>query len=190
MTDRVTRAKSLRPPNLTLFPSRPSSRRSSVPGLHIRPCNNFDSAIGHSLQRGRVMPEQFSPPPHSSGSLLRHRGEPVLPDQCPNLARRRLRKRIAGKQIKDVLVIRQEQNFRIRHDRIVTPRSQRSKPQIPIKPWLVGSVDSRRRVEFLRLVSKAIGHPILPVVRTLELNFVASSHHGKEAISIGDAKGL
>src|SRR5260370_41686076 len=101
------------------------------------------------------------------------------------------RKRIAGKECQYILVVREQEHFRIGHDRILAPRPQGSEPQVPIKARLIWRIDSGRLIQFLWLVVKRIRVPSLAVCAALEFNFISSPrHYREESVTIGDPEQL
>src|ERR1700723_3371519 len=100
-------------------------------------------------------------------------------------------KRSTGEERQYILVLREQKTLRVGHDGILTPRPQRSEPQVPIKARLIWRVDSGWLIQFLRLVAKRIGDPILSVCRALEFNFISSArHHREESVTVGDTEGF
>ena len=134
-----------------------------VPRPHSRPRDRLNVALSCSLQRGGVQAQKLPAPPHSCFTFFCHGCEPVLPEQYANLTGRIASKRIVRKERKDILIVREQSQLGIRHDRILAPRAQRSKPQVPIKSRLIGGIDPRPLIQCLWLVAKRICHPILSV---------------------------
>src|SRR5229473_3962845 len=155
--------------------------------FHRRPLDNFDVSIRSSLQRGRIQAQQLPPPPHPGGAFFRHCREPVLPEHRADLMWRLLRKRITGKECEYILVVREQEHFRVGHNRILAPRPQRSEPQFPIKARLIWRIDSGWLIQLLWLVAKRICDPSLSVCGALEFNFISSArHYREESVTIGD----
>src|SRR4029077_3626956 len=164
---------------------------NSPPGSNSRPFHNLNLTSRAPFQRRSVQPHELTPPPHSSGTFLRHGSEPVLPQHGANLVWRRLTKRISGKKCEHVLFIFEQPNFGVRHERVIAPRSKRSKPQIPIEARLIRRVNSWWTIQRLGLIAKRIGNPSLPIVRTLELNFETPTRHDrKQAVAVGNPEWL
>src|ERR1700723_326353 len=100
-------------------------------------------------------------------------------------------KRSTGEERQYILVLREQKTLRVGHDGILTPRPQRSEPQVPIKARLIWRVDSGWLIQFLRLVAKRRGDPILSACRALEFNFISSTrHHREESVTIGNSERL
>ena len=102
-----------------------------------------------------------------------------------------LRKGILLKKSENVVVFGKQPHFGLGHNRIVPPRAERSKPQVPVESRLIGRVKPRWRTEVLGLIAERICHPGFSIFGPLELDLVsASGHDAKEAVSISDAKRL
>src|SRR5580700_5134479 len=128
-------------------------------------------------------------PPEACLAFFGRGREPVLPENRAHLMRRLLPKRIPREKRKHIRVGRKQSYLGVNYDGILAPGSERSEPQVPIKTWLIGRVNARRLARVLRFIAKRIWLPVLSVLRSLELDLVATaSHDGKKAISIGDAK--
>src|ERR1035438_1062812 len=157
----------------------------------VRPFDYAELSIWQSCEHRRVEPHQIAFPPVSRATLFLHRRKPVLPQNRPDIAWRRLRKWISLKQGKYIRIVFQETLFCQGNKIVLLPIPERSEPKIPFEPRLVRSIDAGSFVECLRLVPKNIGSPALPIVRALELNLVpAAGHYGEQSISVGDAKWL
>src|ERR1700732_2376261 len=116
-----------------------------------------------------VVAQQLAAPPQTVFALFWHRGEPILPEENPDLARG-LRKRIAGKQGQDVGAAFEEALLGAGDDGIGAPVAERGEPQVPIETGLIGGVDARSFVGILRLKAKFVRQPILAVIGALELD--------------------
>src|ERR1700685_1008177 len=88
-----------------------------------RPLDAADGAVGFALDCGRVESDELTPPPQTLRAFFGHCGEPVLPDHGPHFARRLTGKRIALKEIENVLVVGKKRYFSSRNDGIVLPRA-------------------------------------------------------------------
>ena len=144
-----------------------------------------------ALQHRCVDAQQPAGPPVARRAFLLDRGKPVLPQHGAYLAWRRSGEGIAGKERQHVRVVGQQALFGSRNQGVLLPRTERGKPEIPLKARLVGGVDSGRPVERLRLEAEGIGDPGLPVARALKLDLVAApGHHREQTILVGDAKWL
>src|SRR5215471_9094899 len=132
--------------------TRRQSRRKS-PNLLLRWCvtllENLDLAIRCSFQRWRIWSEQLAPPPHARLALLFEGSKPVLPQHDADFTWWPGGEGVVLKQMKHIRVVREQVYRRTRHEEIVAPSSQRGKPQIPIKPWLIGSINPRGLIQFL-----------------------------------------
>src|SRR5258708_36503177 len=111
----------------------------------------------------RVVAQQLAAPPQTVIALFLHRGEPILPEENPDLARG-LRKRIGGKQRQDVGTAFEEALFGAGDDGIGAPVTERGEPQIPIETGLIGGVDAGGFGGILWLKPTFVGHPIPSVI--------------------------
>src|SRR6266852_1082905 len=123
--------------------------------------------------------------------LFSWRREPILPVHTAHLSRRSVRERVTGKQQEHVSISMEQTLLRAHDDRLLPPRTQRRKPQIPIESRLIRRVDPRWLGGVLRFESKRVNEPGLSIVRALELDFVtAARHHGEQSIAVRDTKWL
>src|ERR1700733_5740823 len=152
---------------------------------------DHEAAVGVALDSRRVGAEKLTPPPVPGRALLRHRGEPILPENGTKIPRRGVGERISGEELEDVVVVGEEELLGARDDGVLRPRAERGKPEIPVEARLIGRIEAGGAGKILRLVTEGIGRPGGAVVGALELDLVAvRSHHGEEAVLIGDAEGL
>src|SRR5215468_6416591 len=163
----------------------------SISGRHVWPLDHVELPISRSLNCRRVEPHEFAAPPHPGCALLFHAGKPILPKHRTNLSGRLTEKWISLEEVDYILAALKQSNLGVGHDRIVSPGSQRRKPQIPVEARLIRRIDARRFIQCLRFVAEGVGGPILPVVRALKLNLIsAPCHHGEESVSIRNAEWL
>src|SRR5260370_1110914 len=101
------------------------------------------------------------------------------------------RKTIAGKERQYILVGREQEHFRIWHDRILAPRPQGAEPQVAIKARGVGGIDACAALQFRWLVLKRILPAGLAVCGALEPKVEASGGRSRAAAgNIGNAERL
>src|SRR6266404_4620973 len=142
-----------------------------------RPLQHDHSSVRFALQRGSVQAELLLSPPRASRTFFVWRREPVLPYHSSYLMRRSVRERIPRKKQQHVGITAQQTLFRTHDDGLLPPGAQRRKPQVPIEPRLIRSVNPWRFARILRLVAEEINQPVLSVVRALKFDFVAPACH-------------
>src|SRR5256885_86461 len=124
-------------------------------------------------------------------TLFRWRRNRVWTHHTTNLPRRSVREGIPRKKQQHLRIAPKQALLRAHHDRLLSPRTQRREPQIPIEPRLIRSVNARRLRGVLRFESKWVSEPVLSIVRALEVDFIAAArHHRKQPIAVRDAKRL
>src|SRR5579862_429774 len=147
-------------------------------GIH-----SIDGSIGLALERGRIQPLKFAPPPKPRLTLGGDVSEPILPNHGPHLHRRIGSERISGKKFEHARIVLEQQHFRAHNPVVFAPTSQRRKPEVPIEARLVRRVDLRWLGRVLGLVTEGIRSPGRAIPGALEFDFEARrSHHGKESV--------
>src|SRR5690348_7707552 len=115
-----------------------------------------DGAVGFPLESGRILAKELAAPPETRCAFRLQVGEPILVDHRAHAYGRRARKRIGSEQGEDVWLICEQTVFGPDHEAVLGPGTERGKPQVPIETRLIGRVNSRRVIEFLRLVAKFV----------------------------------
>src|ERR1700685_85041 len=106
-----------------------SSTRVSLPWRKRRgPLRHSDLAVRFALQRRRIQPQQFAPPPQTLRPLFSRRREPVLPNNGAHLARWCAWEWVCRKKGEHVCVTREQPHFGAGHNRIGAPPAQRCEP--------------------------------------------------------------
>src|SRR5260370_21718898 len=85
-----------------------------------------------------------------------------------------MRKRVYRKKQQHIGIASKQTLLRAQDDRLLPPRTERRKPQIPIEPWLVRRVNPRRPAWVLWLVAERLNEPRFPVVPALKIDFAPS----------------
>src|SRR5260370_8760819 len=102
-----------------------------------------------------------------------------------------MREGIPRKKQQRVRIAAKQTLLRSNDDRLLPPRAQRRKPQIPVEARLIRRVNPRWLGGILRFESKRVNQPGLPIVRALKFDFVtAARHHGEQPVTVRDAKWL
>src|SRR5258708_34022823 len=101
-----------------------------------------------------------------------------------------MREGIPRKKQQRVRIAAKQTLLRSNDDRLLPPRAQRRKPQIPVEARLIRRVNPRWLGGILRFESKRENQPGLPIVRALKFDFeTAARHHGEKPATVTGAKG-
>src|SRR5260370_1514025 len=83
-----------------------------------------------------------------------------------------MRKRVSRKKQQYIGIASKQTLLRAQDDRLLPPRTERRKPQIPIEPWLVRRVNPRRPAWVLWLVTGPEGRPPFARLPALKIAFL------------------
>jgi hypothetical protein len=120
----------------------------------IGPLEDSEFAVGFAGEDGGVETEQLATPPVAGGAFLFKGGEPVLPEDGFDVARRSDWERIGAEEGQDVGVAFEESFFGEGDDFSLLDVGERGEPQVPVEAGLIGRVDAGRFVQGLGFVAE------------------------------------